>query len=453
MENHPVAANSIPSSPLRRPWLAWVRLWLVVAILGAAYLAWVSLHDGPVAGCGAGSGCNKVLQSRWAYWLGIPVSIPALVVYVALLAASFLLGRKQTSGDEERGVWTITIALATVVAGAALWFVGLQMFVIEAFCKFCLATHCCGFAAALLLLKHIPATDDTSLSLWSSNPQRYGVPRRTLPLLFVLGLLGVLTLASGQLLVQKERNLVRRLPAKGHPTQSSAAATNAQPNSLAAAGQGTNALVSPDAHLIAPRLLSVYDGAFLFRLDDVPLLGSPDASNVVVNLYDYNCTHCRELHPLLVGVARAFSNRLAVVSLPMPMASNCNPFIPQGFPTFSNSCDFARISLAVWKADPQLYPQFDEWLFAAAKPVSVGEAQAEAARLVGADALRAALAQPWVDQQIVTACQLHHRNWQATGGPSMPQLVIGEAVSVGPLNGPRHFLLLLDKYLGLRLQP
>ena len=33
----------------------------------------------------------------------------------------------------------------------------------------------------------------------------------------------------------------------------------------------------------------------------------------------------------------------------------------------------------------------------------------------------------------------------------MPQLVIGEAVSVGPLNDPRHLLILLEKYLGIKM--
>jgi len=61
-------------------WLAWVRALLAVAILGAGYLAWLAIHNGSAAGCGPESGCNKVLQSRWAYWLDLPVSVPAVLV-------------------------------------------------------------------------------------------------------------------------------------------------------------------------------------------------------------------------------------------------------------------------------------------------------------------------------------------------------------------------------------
>jgi uncharacterized membrane protein len=86
-----------PTSHQKAAWLIWVRLLLLVAILGASYLAWVSLHNGPVAGCGPESGCSKVLQSRWAYWLDFPVSIPAVLVYLTLLGATFLLQKRPSA--------------------------------------------------------------------------------------------------------------------------------------------------------------------------------------------------------------------------------------------------------------------------------------------------------------------------------------------------------------------
>src|SRR5512136_488987 len=127
--------SSRPAIPATPAWLICVRALLAVAIIGAGYLAWVSIHNGPVAGCGPESGCNKVLQSRWAYWLDVPVSLPALLVYLALLGATVLL-QKRPAPDDERGSWAAIIALSIIVAGAALWFVGLQVFVIKAFCKF-----------------------------------------------------------------------------------------------------------------------------------------------------------------------------------------------------------------------------------------------------------------------------------------------------------------------------
>jgi uncharacterized membrane protein len=439
-------------------WLIWARGLLAIAILGAGYLAWVAIHNGPVAGCSPGSGCDKVLQSRWAYWLNMPVSVPAVLVYVTLLMATVLM-EKRTSPDDQRGAWAAIVGLSVIVAGSAVWFVGLQMFVIEAFCKYCLAAHSCGFAAAVLCLKNIPMANNPNVSLWSSGLQERGLPRKAIMPLVSTGLAGVLVLVSGQLLIQKERNLVKEFPvAKNNATNLAAVSIPAKTNSpteahlTAADGQSTNALVSPNLQLIAPHLLSVYDGQFLIQLDDVPMIGSPDASNVLVNLYDYNCMHCRLMHPMLVDVQRRLGNQLGIVCLPMPMSTNCNPFVPANHPSFTNSCDYARLSLAVWLANRYASPQFEEWLFSTPQPAPVEEARSYASQLVGTNKLQSALTNEWIDRQILTACQLHYTNWQITGGPAMPQIIIGPVISVGPLNSPNHLLVLLEKYLGIKIK-
>ncbi len=434
-------------------WLTWVRLLLGVAILGAGYLAWVAIHHGPVAGCGPGSSCDRVLQSRWAYWLNVPVSIPALGVYLGLLAATVLL-QKRPSPDDQRGAWMAIIGLSVIVAAAAAWFVGLQMFVIEAFCKYCLAAHACGFAAAVLCLKHVPLAADADMAVWSSNPEESGVPRKAIPVLVTTGLVGALVLVGGQLLVQKERNVVKVFSAPS--TNVMKVATTPSPagtNSVAAPASSPVPSYSPNARLVGPRRLSIYGSRFLLPLDDVPMIGSPGASNVIVNLFDYNCHHCRQLHPILVETQRRLGDRLGIVCLPMPMDSQCNPFVPPGHATFTNSCDYARLGLAVWQANRATFPEFENWMLSSRDPPPVDQARAYASQLVGASELQSALTNQWIEQQILTACSLHQTNWQAAGGMAMPQLIIGPVISVGPLNSPNHLLVLLEKYLGIKLSP
>jgi uncharacterized membrane protein len=434
-------------------WLRWVRLLLGVAILGAGYLVWVAIHHGPVAGCGPGSSCDRVLQSRWAYWLNVPVSIPALGVYLGLLAATVML-QKRPSPDDQRGAWMAIIGLSVIVAAAAVWFVGLQMFVIEAFCKYCLAAHACGFAAAVLCLKHVPLAADADMPIWSNNPEESGVPRKAIPVLVTTGLAGALVLVGGQLLVQKERNVVKVFPAPSTNTlQVAAARSVARTNSAAALVPSPIPSYSPNARLVGPRRLSIYGSRFLLPLDNVPMIGSPGASNVIVNLFDYNCHHCRQLHPILVETQRRLGDRLGIVCLPMPMDSQCNPFVPAGHATFTNSCDYARLGLAVWQANRATYPGFENWMLSSRDPPPVDQAKAYAAQLVGANELQSALTNEWIQQQILMACELHQTNWQAAGGMAMPQLIIGPVISVGPLNSPNHLLVLLEKYLGIKLSP
>jgi uncharacterized membrane protein len=437
---------SVPSTPA---WLAWARALLAVAILGAGYLAWLAIHNGPAAGCGPESGCNKVLQSRWAYWLDLPVSVPAVLVYLALLGVTVLL-QKRPSPDEQRGSWAAIIILSVSVAGAALWFVGLQVFVIKAFCKFCMTAHACGFAAALLCLKNIPLAADPDTPMWTTGSGKRGVPRQAVFSLVLIGLAGVAVLAGGQMLFQKQRNVVKVLPVTGvRAAKTTALPSSASTNHSALGGPSTNQPVSPNARLIAPRSLSLYSNQFLIKLDDVPMIGSPDAPHIIVYLFDYNCPHCRALHSILVKTCQQLTNQLGVVCLPMPISPRCDPYLPPNAHSIPNSCEYARLGLAVWRAKPEAQRQFDDWMFASVKPPPLKQAGEYAAQLVGADKLESALADPWIQQQILTDCRLHRANWLAVDSSAMPQLILGEAVSSGPLNSVEHLLVLLNRYLGM----
>jgi len=453
MDSDKSSQSAIPSTPA---WLLWARALLAVAILGAGYLAWVAIHNGPAAGCGPESGCNKVLQSRWAYWLDLPVSVPALLVYLALLGVTVLLP-KRPSPDDQRGSWAAIIILSVIVAGAALWFVGLQVFVIKAFCKFCMTAHACGFAAALLCLKNIPLAADPDTPMWTTGSGKRGVPRQAVFSLVLIGLAGVAVLAGGQVLVQKQRNVVKVLPAAGaRATKTAASPSSVSTNHSTPKAPGDpspDQPASPNARLIAPRSLSLYSNQFLIKFDDVPMLGSPDSTNIIVYLFDYTCSHCRAVHPILVRACqRLATNQLGVVCLPVSLSTQCNPFLPGASHADSNSCEYACLGLAVWRAKPEAQRQFDDWMFASMKPPPLEQAREYAAQLVGADKLKSALADPWVQQQLLTDCRLHRANWLAVDSSVMPQIIMGDAVSSGPLNSVGHLMILLNRYLGMDVE-
>lgn len=442
MDNNNSSSPAVRAIPV---WLLWVRALLVIATTGAGYLAWVAIHNGPAAGCGPESGCNAVLQSRWAYWLDLPVSVPAVLVYLALLGVTVLL-QKRPSPDEQRGSWAAIIFLSVIVAGAALWFVGLQVFVIKAFCKFCMTAHACGFAAALLCLKNIPLAADPDTPMWTAGSGKRGIPRRAVFPLVLVGLAGVAVLAGGQMLFQKQRNVVKVLPV----AKNTAASTNTNhsiPQTLVS--PSTDQPASPNARLIAPRTLSLYSNQFLIKFGDVPMLGSPDSPHIIVYLFDYTCSHCRAVHPILVQACQRLTNQLGIVCLPVSLSPKCNPFLPEAAHADPNSCEYARLDLAVWRAKPDAQRQFDDWMFAGVRPPPVNQAWAYAAQLVGADKLESALADPWIQEQLLTDCRLHRANWLAVDSSAMPQIIMGDAVSSGPINSVEHLQILLNRYMGI----
>jgi uncharacterized membrane protein len=73
--------------------------------------------DAAIAGCGGGD-CDEVLASRWSSLLGVPVPAFGVLVYALLLLSFF------------RHLEILRLPLFGGIAGAALWFIAVQAFIL-----------------------------------------------------------------------------------------------------------------------------------------------------------------------------------------------------------------------------------------------------------------------------------------------------------------------------------
>lgn len=463
-----------PSDSSASLWLKLVRVLLALALSGAVYLAWVSFQSGSVAGCGPESGCGKVLQSRWAYWLGIPVSVPAVFTYLALLGTTFCWGRGFNSRYEERA-WLVAFFLSVMISGSALWFIFLQAVVLKSFCRFCMVAHSCALMATALLMVKAPFGRRAS---HPASPKMGGLDLHSPPEIpgswgvysALAGLAGAAILIAGQLLVEKQLYVVtsasgiqapppaRRLPyyltARRSSSNSEASAFSASSNDSRHASRPPRAedpsnANQPMVQRTGPHQVSIHEGLFNFGLREVPLIGSPEAPHVLVSLYDYTCNHCRDQHLRLLNIQRQLSNQLCILLLVTPLDSNCNPVVNVRLPESVNACDYAQLALAVWRTKREAFAHYDEWLFQPRRPIPVPEARRYAAQLVGADNLERALADPWISRHIQTNGYLYKTNYLKLKNSVLPELMIGPVVSFGPLNHPRAISDLLVEHLGI----
>lgn len=126
-------------------WRATALLASIVGAAASAYLLieYVTRQPGV---CLTGSGCDLVRASAFAYPLGIPTPLIGLVFY---LVAAWIVIRSLDSGTLA-GVAPRTALLALTVAGAiaSMVLTGLEAFVINAFCTWCLVQA----GASLVLL-------------------------------------------------------------------------------------------------------------------------------------------------------------------------------------------------------------------------------------------------------------------------------------------------------------
>jgi uncharacterized membrane protein len=119
-------------------------------------------------GCGFSQtlDCQHVINSRWATWFGLPVSLGGVAVYGMILAASLLVGRRVSDRWKRLG-WAALLLLTTAAAGSAVWFIYVQWFVMGSHCLWCMVVHTCGLLLVAGVIVFGPvrigraATDDS----------------------------------------------------------------------------------------------------------------------------------------------------------------------------------------------------------------------------------------------------------------------------------------------------
>jgi hypothetical protein len=332
------------------------------------------------------------MGSAWAYILNVPVSAPALVVYIGLLICSFALAARDPKTRNR--AWTAAFALSLLVIFSAIYFTWLQAGVIRSICKFCSAAHLLSAIGALLLLLQMPRSlfrDADGVHL------RLGKP--VLPAMVALAAFG--SLAAGQKFAPRQTNFLNI----------------AQSSSMN------------------------------FNLRDAPVLGDVSNRRYIVSLFDYTCPDCHEMHALLIAAMKKMNNAFSIVALPLPLDVNCNPKVGVTKPKHLHACDYARLGLSVRRCGEDFFQKYDSWFFGQQQIPTLEQATDYARQLVDKEALDKALAENWADQMIQSSIDIYENNGRWTHKYRLPQIIIGDTVSMGPLRDLDELMNLLNAKL------
>jgi hypothetical protein len=131
---------------------------------------------------------------------------------------------------------------------------------------------------------------------------------------------------------------------------------------------------------------------------------------------------------MLEGVVRRYDGRVAFMLCSAPLNSRCNPYVGRDLEQFKESCDLAKLGLAVWVADRKAFAAFDHWMFSFESGDrwhgrNLADARAKAVELVGGEKLDRALADPWVERYLRKSIQMYGSTSES--GNAVPKLVYG----------------------------
>ncbi|MCC9644905.1 thioredoxin domain-containing protein [Rhodopirellula sp. JC740] len=455
--------------------IRWNVKWLmiacsVVALASSSYLAWSSFTSSPVAGCSGGElfDCGHVLHSRWSKVASIPVSVPAILTHVAMIS---LLLLRPTSATWKKVRWGAIGVVALTAGGAALWFLGLQVFALGHLCPYCMVAHFAGLILAGAFLYARPL--QTPSLRWLGAISAAG-------LFTMIGLqLAAETPETFEVIEYTESSEVFAAPGAA-PAESDAgddAGTNelfAPPSSVSSlneqrepeklvsdviatvsnfdAGAFAMAMVNPATLLSAevtaetsaeaePKTAQILGGVRL-STKDWPLIGNPEADMVFVEMFDYTCPHCQRTHAALEAAREHFGDRLAVMAFPVPLDGQCNPAIKSTGAMHREACDLAKLAVAVWMVDREKFGEFHAYLFES-KP-NHSQALSQASKLVDEAKLKSTLAGKTPSEYIAKHIQLYQR----AGSGTIPKLLFPKTTTVGAVESSQSMIRLIEQNLG-----
>jgi uncharacterized membrane protein/protein-disulfide isomerase len=351
-----------------------------------------------IIGCGGDGGCAQVLGGRWSQWIGVPVTVLAAGMYAAALILSIEAFSRTNLAIARSGL----LLMAILAVLAAAWFIGILIFAEKAFCPYCLATHICGIIFAIFVWKSL----------------RHHYVNKTIPAL--LAFFGIVALAAGQIFGPRpDTHEIVNLGAETIPKTSTKTAK------ASFAGDLIN-----------------------FDIAATPHLGHSQAKQVVAEFFDYTCKSCRQMHADMALLKKSYPETFLVLLVPCPLHQDCNPYFTGDSSQHRNSCDYVRLSLALWNTAPKKFPEFHEYLMTGIFPPPIMDARTKAYELAGEAAIKAAESHPSIGQTLKQTFESYKH--LAAQNKMMPKLLLGgTSVMNGLAKSPEDFVAALKNHFQL----
>lgn len=295
------------------------------------------LRTGAASICNLGSqlNCDLVNTSRYSELAGIPVSHLGSLLYVALLLASLLAGRRPGFRARCQPYLLFLVGIAVLFS---LFLAGISAFVLHAFCVFCVSLYVINFALLFVL---IPGVGPTLRAL----PAQLADDLRTLlqpaPLLLSIGaLIG----AAGSLVLVRGATQNAQLLAAQRSSTGTAEAPPAAATPESAAKPAT-----PEP----PARIDLFDAS-------APSLGPADAPVTIVEISDFECPYCQKAAQTLAELRKLYPGKLRLVFRNFPLDESCNKLLKRQI--HENACGAARAAFCAGEQG-QFWP-YAEKLFA-----------------------------------------------------------------------------------------
>jgi hypothetical protein len=199
------------------------------------------------------------------------------------------------------------------------------------------------------------------------------------------------------------------------------------------------------------RIVKLLGGKLTLNTYQHPIIGSPEAPHIVVELVSYDCKHCRKLNPFIHKALERYGDQVAVIVMPFPMEKSCNPKWPGE--SHAGACGMARRACAIAQLNPRAFAKFHDFLMSGGdKPPTTEKVVPKANGLVNRDQLRQKIGSPEIKKQVDNYVNLFYELQSKSSNPNtfgFPVQILGDQVMSASVEKVEDLYKAWEKHLGV----
>ena len=228
-------------------------------------------------------------------------------------------------------------------------------------------------------------------------------------------------------------------------------------DTVTAAPQASDANAKPaatDAEPAREHLVKLLGGKLTLDAYKNPIIGSPDAPHIVVEMVSYDCPHCRKMHATMQKALERYGNQVALMVLPVPLDQDCNKLITDPAASHRGACRTAKLAAAIGRIDRSAFEKFHDFMMTGKdKPPAMEKVIPKANGLVDRDQLNELSRGPEVSKQVEGYIALFDK-LQKTKSTSktfgLPVQIIGDHIITGSVEKPEDVYKAWEEHLGVK---
>jgi thiol-disulfide isomerase/thioredoxin len=204
-------------------------------------------------------------------------------------------------------------------------------------------------------------------------------------------------------------------------------------------GSDTKDSESTPAEPAHERVVKFLGGKLALDVYKHPIIGSPEAPHIVIEMASYDCPHCRKMHAMFDEALAHYGDQVALLIMPIPLDRECNKLMNETSTSHPGACGTARMAIALAKLAPAKFSEFHAFLMSGdkEKPPSMTKIIPKAYTFVPAEKLRDMQRGPEVAKQLASYVDLYGQLMNKSKDPKgfgLPVQIIGDDVISGEVD-------------------